>query len=57
MDGFKTSNRHIAEHGVETLNILANRTGKRHFFLNPDGTVSSYKTAEEQRNSQREYLN
>jgi hypothetical protein len=56
MDGFKTSNRHLAEHGVDTLHILASRDGKKHFFCNPDGTVSSLNIAEEQRDSQREYL-
>ena len=56
MDGFKTSNRHLANKGVHTLAILAKRTGKTHHFLNPDGTVSSYETAEEQREANREYL-
>jgi hypothetical protein len=56
MDAFKTSNRHLAEHGVDTLHILASRDGKKHFFCNPDGTVSSLNIAEEQRDSQREYL-
>ena len=57
MDNFKTSNRHLASEGVNTLLILAKRDGRQHRFINPDGSVSSYETAEDQRNSQREYLN
>lgn len=56
MDGFKTSNRHLAEQGVNTLLILAKRDGRQHRFINPDGSVSSYETAEDQQDSQREYL-